>query len=128
MRDSLIRGGVYLANLNPSKGSEPGKVRPVLVMQNNWLNEISHPTVIVLPLSSILIDDAQPLRFRLEPRDKLHKASDVLCDQVRALAIQRITSEKLTLLTSEEMAVIESNLALILNLSQQGLNSRFGQR
>lgn len=110
----LLRGGVYLANLNPSKGNEPGKVRPVLVLQNNWLNELSHPTVIVLPLSTVLIEDAEPLRFRLQPKDRLHKASDVLCDQIRALDIHRITSDCLTLLTPNEMQKIEQNLQQIL--------------
>lgn len=70
----LLRGGVYLANSAPPKGSEPSKVRPVLVVQNNWLNELSHSTVIVLPLRTLLIDGAEPLRFRLQPRDQLHKA------------------------------------------------------
>ena len=113
----LLRGGVYLANLNPSKGSEPGKVRPVLVVQNNWLNELSHPTVIVLPLSTVLIEDAKPLRFRLQPRDQLHKASEVLCDQIRALDTRRITSDCLTLLSSNEMQHIEHNLQQVLAFS-----------
>ena len=110
----LLRGGVYLANLNPSKGHELGKVRPVLVLQNNWLNELPYPTVIVLPLSTRLIDDAEPLRFRLQPRDSLQKASDVLCDQIRALDIRRITSDCLTLLTPNEMQIIEQNLQQVL--------------
>lgn len=112
----LLRGGVYLANLNPSKGSEPGKVRPVLVVQNNWLNELSHPTVIVLPLSTVLIEDVEPLRFRLQPRDQLQKASDVLCDQIRALDMRRITSDCLTILSSNEMQQIEQNLQQVLAL------------
>ena len=112
----LLRGGVYLANLNPTKGSEPGKVRPVLVLQNNWLNELHHPTVIVLPLSTTLIDDADPLRFRLPSRDRLQKNSDVLCDQIRALDIRRITSDCLMLLTPNEMQQIEQNLQQVLGL------------
>ena len=110
----LLRGGVYLANLNPSKGNEPGKVRPVLVLQNNWLNELRHPTAIVLPLSTSLIDHAEPLRFRLQSRDRLHKASDVLCDQIRPLDICRITSDCLTLLTPNEMQRIEHNIKQVL--------------
>ncbi|MBD3754754.1 MAG: type II toxin-antitoxin system PemK/MazF family toxin [Gammaproteobacteria bacterium] len=114
---SLIRGGIYLANLNPSKGSEPGKIRPVLVMQNDWLNEVNHPTVIILPLSTVLIDEAEPLRFRLTPREKLLKPSDVLCDQIRALDIRRITSECLTTLNHEELKAVENNVAQIIGLS-----------
>lgn len=115
--NSLLRGGIYLANLNPSKGAEPGKVRPVLVMQNDWLNEVLHGTVIVLPLTTVLIDDAEPLRFRLNPREKLLKTSDVLCDQIRALDTKRITSDRLTSLTAHELQIIEKNLAQVLALS-----------
>lgn len=113
----LKRGGIYLANLNPAKGSEPDKVRPVLVMQNDWLNEVHHLTVIVLPLTTVLVNDAEPLRFRLSARDKLEKPSDVLCDQIRALDLKRITSECLTTLTPTEQASIEQNLKQILSLS-----------
>ncbi|MDR9499714.1 MAG: type II toxin-antitoxin system PemK/MazF family toxin [Hydrogenovibrio sp.] len=115
----LLRGGVYLANLNPSKGSEPGKVRPVLILQNHWLNELNHPSVIVLPLSTVLIEDAEPLRFRLQPRDRLHKTSDVLCDQIRALDVRRITSDCLTLLPPNEMQQIEQNLQQVLGFSNR---------
>ncbi|WP_246261890.1 type II toxin-antitoxin system PemK/MazF family toxin [Thiomicrorhabdus cannonii] len=117
MSTPLLRGGIYLANLNPSKGSEPGKIRPVLVMQNNWLNEIAHTTVVVLPLSTVLIDEAEPLRFRLTPRGKLLNPSDVLCDQIRALDIRRITSECLTTLNHEELKAVENNLAQIIGLA-----------
>lgn len=117
MSTPLLRGGIYLANLNPSKGSEPGKIRPVLVMQNDWLNEIQHPTVVVLPLSTDLIDEVEPLRFRLTPRGKLRKPSDVLCDQIRALDTRRITSECLTTLNHEELKAVENNLAQIIGLS-----------
>jgi len=44
------RGGIYLANFNPSKGTEPGKVRPCIVMQSNLLNEAGHPSTTVLPM------------------------------------------------------------------------------
>ena len=116
LQNSLKRGGVYLANLNPSKGVEPGKVRPVLIIQNNWLNEIAHPTVIVLPLTTRLTENAEPLRFRLTPRDQLQQVSDVLCDQIRALDIQRITSECLTELTFNEVMEIERNVSQVLDL------------
>ena len=48
----LERGGIYLANLNPAKHDEPGKIRPVLVVQANALNQVDHPTVVVLPLTT----------------------------------------------------------------------------
>ena len=72
----IERGGVYLANLNPNKGCEAGKTRPVVVMQANALNEINHPTVIILPLTTQLIAGTYPLRFRLLAQGDLKKESD----------------------------------------------------
>ncbi|PIU65513.1 MAG: hypothetical protein COS84_06800 [Armatimonadetes bacterium CG07_land_8_20_14_0_80_40_9] len=47
----IKRGFIYLADLNPKIGTEPGKVRPVLVLQTNLLNNI-HPSTIVCPLTT----------------------------------------------------------------------------
>ena len=38
------RGVLYLADLNPRRGTEPGKVRPVLVIQTDLLNDAGHPS------------------------------------------------------------------------------------
>lgn len=42
-----------MANLNPSKGKQPGKSRPFIIVQNDSLNEVDYPTCIVVPCSSI---------------------------------------------------------------------------
>lgn len=113
----LERGGVYLANLNPNKDNEPRKVRPVTVIQNSALNEIDHPTIIILPLSTQLIDQSFPLRLRLKAREDLKKDSDILCDQLRAIAGSRITSKKLTQLSIVELLQLEEQIKLILDFS-----------
>ena len=33
---------IYLARLNPRKGNEIGKIRPVLIYQTDMLNDIGH--------------------------------------------------------------------------------------
>ena len=111
------RGGIYLANLNPNKGNEPGKVRPVVVIQSNALNEIEHPTIVILPLSTQLINQSFPLRFRLKARDELRQDSDVLCDQVRAITGGRITSTKLTQLSIAELLQVEEQIRIVLDFS-----------
>ena len=69
------KGKIYLAKLNPKKGNEVGKIRPILIYQTNILNECEHPTTIILPISTILINEAYPLRYRITKRDKLEKTS-----------------------------------------------------
>ena len=41
---------IYLADLNPSFGTEPGKVRPVVVVQTDQINLFHHSTI-VCPLT-----------------------------------------------------------------------------
>ena len=110
------KGEIYLAKLNPKKGNEVGKIRPVLIYQTNILNDCEHPTTIVLPMSTVLIDGTYPLRYRVTSRDKLEKTSDVLCDQIRALDNQRILEGLLTKLTYKEMLEIDKQVKIVLNI------------
>lgn len=48
----IRRGILYLAELNPSLGTEAGKTRPVLVIQNDLLNETGHPSTWILPCTT----------------------------------------------------------------------------
>ena len=108
------RGSIYLAKLYPAKGHEPGKTRPVLILQTNMLNHIAHSTVIIVPLTTQLIPDAYPLRYPLSKRDKLLQNSELLCDQIRAIDINRILPEKLASLSDQEMLEIEYQIQIIL--------------
>ena len=108
------RGSIYLAKLYPSKGHEVGKTRPVLVLQTNVLNHIGHTTVIVVPLTTQLIDGAYPLRYKINKRDKLLEASELLCDQIRAIDINRLLPDALASLSVKEMLEIEQQIQMIL--------------
>jgi mRNA interferase MazF len=101
------RGGIYLANFNPSKGTEAGKIRPCVVMQSDLLNDADHPGTTVLPLTTLLIDDAEPLRYRIKSRDNLKADSDIMLDQTRTIDNKRMTSNTLTTLSSAEMIEVE---------------------
>ena len=105
---------IYLARLNPRKGNEVGKVRPVLIFQTNMLNDIEHPTTIVIPLSTYLIDDAYPLRYRVSKRELLEQESDLLCDQIRAIDNQRIISKKFAELSFEELEEVNGQVKIVL--------------
>ena len=113
---ALRRGGVYLADFNPSRGTEPGKIRPCLVMQSDLLNEADHPSTTVLPLTTQLIEDATPLRFRVEARDRLRMRSDVMLDQARTIDNRRFRGRALTFLSAVELASLEAHWAIVLGL------------
>ena len=109
-------GGIYLANFNPSKGTEPGKIRPSIVMQSNLLNEAGHPGTTVLPLTTHLIEDAAPLRYRVAARGGLESDSDIMLDQTRTIDNRRITSDMLTILTEKEISEVEAYWRIVLGL------------
>lgn len=111
------RGGVYLANFNPSRGTEPGKIRPCIVMQSTLLNDVEHPSTTILPLTSQLIEDAAPLRYRLASREGLECDSDVMLDQTRTIDNRRFRGEMLTLLSEQEMGEIELFWRIVLDLA-----------
>ena len=92
MIQKINHGEVWLANLNPRKGTEPGKTRPVLILQSQTLLDIQHPSTLIIPLTTQLIDDAEPLRLRILAQDKLKKDSDLLIDQIRAIDNKRLTT------------------------------------
>lgn len=92
--ESLVYGGIYLANLNPGRKQAPteiSKTRPVLVMQSQALLESSHPSTLIFPLTTQL-RDSNFLRFRVSAREDLKKDSDVVLDQMRAIDNQRFQS------------------------------------
>ncbi|NUM43897.1 MAG: type II toxin-antitoxin system PemK/MazF family toxin [Anaerolineales bacterium] len=47
----ILRGDVFTVDLEPVRGSEQGKARPALVIQNDIGNRFS-PTIIVAPITS----------------------------------------------------------------------------
>jgi len=113
---TIKRGSVHLANLNSAKGTEAGKTRPCLVIQNDLLNEGGHPSTTILPMTSRLVDGALPLRFTIGARDKLRADSQVLIDQPRAIDNRRFASDELTVLTQQELAQVEECLKIVLGL------------
>ncbi|RXJ83085.1 type II toxin-antitoxin system PemK/MazF family toxin [Arcobacter cloacae] len=102
----VSKGEIWLANLNPSKKSNEGKVRPVLVYQNDELNHSDYPTTIIIPLTTHLIDDAEPIRMRINKKEKLKEDSDLVITHIRAIDNNRFI-EKLTMLNNVQMQKVK---------------------
>lgn len=104
---TVSKGEIWLVNLNPiKKNNEMGKIRPVVVYQNDELCHSDYPTTIVIPLSTSLIDDAEPIRMRVEKRDGLEQASDLVITQIRAIDNDRFI-KKLGKLTTKELQKVK---------------------
>lgn len=106
---------IWLANLNPSRGTEPGKIRPVVVIQTNLLNQLDHPSTLILPISSQITSEENILRVHLQKgKNGLEKDSEILIDQIRALDNRRFL-EKLGALDAKEITELRRKLRAILD-------------
>ena len=104
---------IWLADLNPTIGTEPGKTRPVVVIQTNLLND-SHSSTLICPITSKVNNEIQLLRIHLK-KGQLEKQSDVLIDQIRAIDNKRLI-KKLSKLTREQSQKLKANIRIALDL------------
>jgi len=112
----MKRGEIWLAGLNPRRGTEPGKTRPVLIVQAQALLDADHPSTLIVPLTTALTEDAEPLRIRVEPQGTLRRRSDLLIDQLRAIDNARLIRGPLTRLDEAGMAHLDEALRHVLDL------------
>lgn len=109
----IKRGHLYWADLNPQIGTEPGKVRPVLVLQSDYLNECKHASTIVL-LCTTNIANPTILRVRLEKMMAGNPlACDVMIDQIRAIDNRRL-KKSIGIVPKTILKDIESKLKITL--------------
>ncbi|MFZ2949515.1 MAG: type II toxin-antitoxin system PemK/MazF family toxin [Desulfuromonadaceae bacterium] len=113
-------GEVWLANLNPGRGTEPGKIRPVLILQNQALLDAEHPSTLIIPLTTNLIGDAEPLRLRITAQGGLNKDSDLLVDQLRAIDNKRLIEGPLLRLDDEALGRVCQAVEEVLGLEFRG--------
>ena len=104
---------IWLADLNPTVGTEPGKTRPVVIIQTDLLNEI-HLSTIVCPITTNVKSASEILRIHLK-KSQLPKLSDVLVDQPRAIDNKRFI-KLLGRLTSVQATQLKENLKVVLDL------------
>ena len=85
----IRRGDVYLVQFDPVVGSEAGKTRPAIVLQNDLANR-SSPTVTLVPISS-KADRVFPFQVRIPAGEGgLDRESKALCEQIRTVARARL--------------------------------------
>ena len=114
----IKQGQIWLANLNPSRGTEPGKTRPVLIFQDQALLDILHPSTLIIPLTTQLIDNAHPLRIRVDAQDALKQGSDLLIDQIRAIDNKRLISGPLTSLSKKQLKEVFYAVAEVIGMNE----------
>lgn len=106
----VLRGQIYFADLEPTKGREQAGFRPVLVISHEFFNTPSG-TVIAMALTSKEPKVGYPLTYEIKSL-KLPKRSWVKTSQVRILDSQRL-SKCLGQLESSEVNKIVFGLSKI---------------
>ncbi|MDT8439825.1 MAG: type II toxin-antitoxin system PemK/MazF family toxin [Wenzhouxiangellaceae bacterium] len=112
----MRRGEIWTANLNPTRGAEIGKIRPVLVLQAEWLTEAGSDTVLVVPLTTQHRPSLDALRIAIPARDRLRKTCYTVAEKLRAIDRQRFGTGPLTVASHEEMAELEQSLRAVLGM------------
>ncbi|MEI8101538.1 MAG: type II toxin-antitoxin system PemK/MazF family toxin [Bacteroidota bacterium] len=106
---------IYLANLNPKKGHEVGKTRPVVVIHSALIEGVLQ-TSIVCPITTQL-SAATLLRVHIPFKETsttgLSEASDVIVDQIRSIDNQRLI-KKLGELPTAQIEQLQKSLQTIL--------------
>lgn len=113
---SIKQFEIWIADLNPQIGTEPGKTRPVLVVQTNLLNKIPHPSTIVCPISTNIKKGSEILRVHLKKGTaKLNQDCDILIDQIRAIDNRRLV-KKIGQLPISLSKNVKENIQIVLDL------------
>ena len=115
MKIRVKRGEIYLADLNPVVGSEQGRIRPVLIVQNDIGNTYS-PTTVILPLTSrIHKKESLSTHVILEDVVGLNKPSVSMAEQIRTIDKRRV-QRYIGRITPKQMAAIDDAIHISLGL------------
>ncbi|HFS85086.1 MAG TPA: type II toxin-antitoxin system PemK/MazF family toxin [Epsilonproteobacteria bacterium] len=102
------RGDIVTINFNPIKRDEVGKIRPALIISGDEENE-TLDTIIVMPLSTQLLEKMEPFRLRIVQREGLREDSDLLINHIRTISKKRI-GNKIAQISEIEYQEVISNL------------------
>ena len=105
---------IWIADLEPQRGTETGKVRPVLVIQTNLLKD--HPSTVICPITTNVVPDSDILRVHINKGlANLKSDSDIMIDQIRAIDNRRLTT-RVGELPRDLQQKVKENIKIILDL------------
>lgn len=88
---NLFKGDIVYVNLNPIKGSETGKTRPCIIIQNNVINKNSPTTIVAIITGRDRLKKKYPSHVWINKGDSgLTKDSTIQCEQIRTIDKRRI--------------------------------------
>ncbi len=115
---TIERWEIWLADLDPTFGTEAGKRRPVLVLQSDLLNK-HHFSTAILPISTNVSHGVSILRYNLDSLNHetgLKKSSDLLIDQIRTIDNKRFVKKLGAITDFLAQNKISEQLMIVLDL------------
>lgn len=105
---------IWIADLDPQRGTETGKMRPVLILQTNLLK--NHPSSVICPITTNVLLESEILRVHIQKGTaNLEKDSDIIIDQIRAIDNRRLT-KKVGELPRDLQIKVKENIKIVLDL------------
>lgn len=115
-RMNIQRGDILLTDFNPVKGSEQGKIRPAVVVQNDVGNKYSS-TTIVAPITSKIPEKPYPTDVFITAEEAgLQKDGTVNCAQIATVSVEHRVLKKLGALKPSVMKRVDEALKTSLAL------------
>jgi len=111
----IKRGDIFIVNLEPVKGSEQGKTRPCLVIQNDLGNR-SSPTTIIAAITSNTEHNYPFTVFIRKGEANLPHDSLVTLNQIKTISVPHRIVRKLGSLKPETMRKVDEAIKVSLGL------------
>ncbi|MBN1223807.1 MAG: type II toxin-antitoxin system PemK/MazF family toxin [Candidatus Aminicenantes bacterium] len=111
------RGDIVLVDLEPVMGSEQGKIRPCIIVQNDIANKFSPVTNIIPVTDAKNVRKWYPCLVNLEKRESgLEKDSVAQCNQIRTIDAERRIIKQIGNISGQRMKEIDQALKIQLAL------------
>ncbi len=111
---SPLRGEVWFADLNPTRGREQQGCRPVLVVSHDVFNGGPAELAVILPLTSRLRKIRSHVRVD-PPEGGLKSQSSVMCEAIRSVSKERLI-RRFGCLEEATMSKVDDVLSILLDL------------
>lgn len=112
----MIRGEIWWAQLPAPRGSEPGKARPVLVIQADTFNQSAINTIICAVITSNTNLTKSPANILLEKSDSGLEKSSVINFSQLITVDKSFFTEYVSMLPKKILTKINTSLKIVLDI------------
>ena len=110
----ILRGEIWLVDLNPTRGHEQAGTRPCLIVSVDIFNQGPAGLVVVLPLTT----QNKRIPFHVEvspPEGGIKTLSFIKCEDIRAVSTGRLKN-RWGAVSVKTLTAIEDRLRILLNI------------